>query len=198
MRWGWRLVLYWCNSQSSRRLCLRCERHFKWFVCVPLSFAAKHHCLSQPGGPQWLPLPSGGHGGTSVHAAVGEGGTNGRHSGTQRPARGAAWRGPLFILFFMSLYLCLSSLCLSTCLSSGISPFCFSLPGSTTLAVACWFFLLLPFPFSTPFCYDWLLNGLWPWQEIMDQSTFVQKMRKMVAPLCCLLARLSLIPFKLI
>lgn len=82
------------------------ECFFAGFLIVSVfrsQFTAKHHCLSQPGGPQWLALPVGGHGGTSVHAALGEGGTHGRHGGTQRPTRGAARRGPLTLLFFMLL-----------------------------------------------------------------------------------------------
>lgn len=63
-------------------------------ICSALSlFPAKHHCLSQPGRPKWLAIPAGGHGGASLYVASGEGGANGRHSGTQRPPCRAAGRG---------------------------------------------------------------------------------------------------------
>lgn len=127
MRWGtlffFSFFLYWCSSRSSFRLYLDCEHRFNQSVGVPLSFAAKHHCLSQPGRPEWLTLPAGRHGGPSVYVAPGEGGANGRHSGTQRLACGAARRGPLFIIFSLSF---LFALCLSTCLISSIPPICFS------------------------------------------------------------------------
>lgn len=93
---------------------------------MSLWFAAKHHRLSQPSWPGWLALPAGGHGGTSVYVAPGEGGANGRHSGAQRPARGAARRGPLLIWFPVSLSVCPLTFFPSV-----------SLPGSTTLSLTC-------------------------------------------------------------
>lgn len=154
---------------------------FNQSVCVPLSFAAKHHCLSQPGRPEWLTLPAGRHGGPSVYVAPGEGGADGWHSGTQRLACGAARRGPLFILFSLSFYLCLHCVYPPAfplaCLPS------VSLSGTTNFFYCLLIFLLFPFPLSTHLCYDWLFSTLWSWRGLIDQSTLVKKMRKTLSHL---------------
>lgn len=98
-------VTWIISHRSQIRVLALLKLLLKWHVCVPLSTTAKHHCLSQPGRPQWLAIPAGRHGRTSVHAATGEGGANGRHGGTQRPARGVARRGSLIFLFSASFYL---------------------------------------------------------------------------------------------
>lgn len=48
-------------------------------MIVSSLLAAKHDCVSQSRGPQWFPLSVGRHGRTAVHAAIGEGGTDGWH-----------------------------------------------------------------------------------------------------------------------
>lgn len=62
-------------------------------MIVSSLLAAKHDCVSQSRGPQWFPLSVGRHGRTAVHAAIGEGGTDGWHRHPQGPPRGAPGRG---------------------------------------------------------------------------------------------------------
>lgn len=173
-----------------------CWSYCVWCVCVLLSLTAKHHCLPQPRGPQWLTVPARWHGGTSLYAAVGEGGANGRHSGAQRPACGAAWRGLSFLFFFRPRYCWLSSICLSTCLSSGISPITFSLPGSTTLSVSFWFSYRC-FLFSSSLCSFVTIDFLVVYApELMDLSTLAQKIRTNYLTSLLLACQAVTYPFK--
>lgn len=107
-----------------------------------LFLAAKYHCLPQPGGPQWVALPAGRHGGSSVHAAPGEGGANGRHRGSEGPACRASGRGA-----HLSSPPCLL---ISVCLHSVYPPDCplaflpfASLAVSVIHYLACWFLFFL-------------------------------------------------------
>lgn len=153
-----------------------------FFLCV----AAKHHRMSQPRGPQRLTLPAGRHGGTSVHAAAGERGANGRHSGAQRPARGAAWRGPRYI--FLSLSLPAGTVFIR-------------LPFFWRLFLSSWLdhpLLLVDFPPDTRLCHCSLVLQLtfYCFKALTgaNGSVCARIEDKMIPPLCCMLASVSLIP----
>lgn len=109
-------------------------------------------------------------------------------------------RSSIYLFFLMPYYCCLWSMCSSICLSLGISPISFSLPGSTSLSVPSRFFLPLPFLFTTSVLSFVTIDFLVVYgPELIDLSTLVLKIRKKTSlPFCCLLARLSLIPLKLI
>ena len=57
-----------------------------------MMFAAKYSDLLWESGREWVALPAGGHGWTTVHATAGQGGEDGRVSAGQGP-QGRAARG---------------------------------------------------------------------------------------------------------
>lgn len=64
--------------------------HCSGFLTLPPLHVAKYNRVPQPRGSQRVPLPAGGHGRTPLHAASGEGGTDGWHSHLEGPACGTA------------------------------------------------------------------------------------------------------------